>query len=321
VTELAFATSGTTGTPVTWLRTPAQVDAEARVLHATVVGVVDRVVSYAPPQHLYGRAAGVELARVLDVPLTRAWADPLSLADLVPGERCLVVCLPSTWHLLLRAPTALRGCRVTALHSTARTTEVVYEVVDRFGGEDFRAADVLGSTETGAVAYRTIDPDTRDAAEYQLMPDVDLVTEGVEEQRLRISSPRIGRRDDMAVRPDMWTLPDIVVPTGDRRFRHLGRAGRLVKVNGRRCDLDQVEKLVRDLVAGDEADGEIEIACVPVPDAIRGEHYELHYTGPDDRIDPAGLRARLASMRGDLPAPRVIRKVAQLPDAPAIVPT
>lgn len=303
--EIAFATSGTTGPAVTWLRTPGQLAAEADLLIASTVGEVDRVICFAPPHHLYGGIFGVMIPRTLGVPVVSAWPDPLTLPAPEPDERTLLVCLPSTWSLLLRHTRTLAGCRsVLAVHSTARTTDATYEVAHRLRGTGFRGVEVLGSTETGAVAVRTVDADRRQDAEWELLPDVRWAPTGARPQALRVGGPRLGRRRDMARRPRSWPMPDLVVPTGARRFRHVGRSTGLVKVNGVRCDLDQLEALVREHLP------DVRVACVPVTDPVRGEHYDLYYDAP---MPPAELRVRFAGIRGSAPAPRAVRRVAHLP--------
>jgi hypothetical protein len=136
-----------------------------------------------------------------------------------------------------------------------------------------------------------------------LLPDVTWLREGDGEQRLHVRSPRIARRTEMTEPPPSYRMADLVVPTGERLFRQVGRSNGLVKINGRRCDLDGVATLVRRLVPGTQ------VCCVPVPDPLRGEHYDLYYTtGPE----PAELRARLAELRGDVPAPRSVVRVAAI---------
>ncbi|HYN94072.1 MAG TPA: hypothetical protein VES42_09525 [Pilimelia sp.] len=284
---IAFETSGTTGPPVAWWRTAAQLDAEARLLH-TLLGRVDRVVNFAPPRHLYGRIFGVELPRLLGVPAVPAWDDPMTLPRLRAKGRHLLVCLPSTWPLLRWHLARLRDHDVVAVHSTARTTGAAYEVVERLR---MPALEVLGSTETGAVATRAIGREVRD---WTLLPDVTRLDD--DEGRLHVRGPRLAH--SLAT----YRLADLVEVTGDRTFRHIGRATALVKVNGRRCDLDGVAALVRRIVPGSQA------RCVPVRDPLRGEHYDLYYTaGPE----PAELRRLLAAAHADVPAPRTVHRAAR----------
>ncbi|HVK24950.1 MAG TPA: hypothetical protein VM677_26625 [Actinokineospora sp.] len=294
--DVPFATSGTTGDPVTWFRTQDQLAAETHLL-AELVGTVEQVVSFAPPHHLYGRLFGVELPRLLGVDVVPAWDDPLTLPTLATDV--LIVCVPSTWSLLRRHLPTLAERRVVATHSTARTTLSCYDVAAALPG--LAGIELLGSTETGAVATRRIDPVERHQTEWTLLPDVDQVADP---DRLHVRGPRIGRRHDMARPPGSWLMPDLITPTGPRTFRHLGRAGRLVKVNGKRCDLSAIESLVR-------VTAQVEVECVPVVDQIRGEHYDLYYTS--ETLTPADIRTRLAEVRGDNPAPRLVHRMELLP--------
>ncbi|MFI1016622.1 AMP-binding protein [Streptomyces sp. NPDC020965] len=312
-TEIAFETSGTTGTPVTWLRTPEQLRAEAELLVATV-GRMDRVVSFAPPHHLYGRIFGVEIPRLLGVPATLCWQEVLVPRVLDPSARTLLVCLPSTWQLLLHQLPTLAACRqVIAVHSTARATDAAYEVARRLTGTGFQGWEVLGSTETGAVATRPIrpapDPGARDHGEWRLLPDVVRrdPAPGSGGGALTVGGPRLARRPG-APAPAALTMPDLVVPTGPRTFRLTGRVPGLVKVNGVRCDLRQVERAVRAVLPDADADA----ACVPVADEVRGEHYTLYYASAGGPA-PGELRSRLAGALGSVPGPRWVVRVRRIP--------
>ncbi|MFE7132311.1 AMP-binding protein [Streptomyces sp. NPDC057638] len=303
---VAFATSGTTGAPVSWLRSPAQLTAEAELL-ATVVGPVDQVVCYAPPRHLYGRIFGVELPRRLGATVLPRWDAVLEPLVVVPEARTLVVCLPSTWPLLLRAAPALAACReLVAVHSTAEVTRAAHRVVQRLSGTGFRALEVLGSTETGAVATRAIGPYGEDGDDWRLLPDVGWTRPaGRDPRRLTVSGPRLARRPG-APPTGAVTMPDLVVPTGPRSFRRTGRGPGLVKVNGVRCDLDRVERLVREALPGTDA------VCVPLADEVRGEHYALYYASAE-ALSPAELRSRLAGTLGSEPAPKAVVRVGRIP--------
>lgn len=305
--ETAFATSGTAGEPVTWLRTADQLTAETRLL-SELVGPIDQVVSFAPPHHLYGRLLGVELPRSLNIPVLAAWDDPMALPELSRGARHLVVCLPSTWALLRKHLPTLAERRIVATHSTARTTKAVYDVACRLPATGFCGLELLGSTETGAVATRRIDPVARDQADWTLLPDVRLAEDS---NRLHVCGPRVGRRQDMAQPPESWLMPDLITTTGPRTFRHLGRFSQMVKVNGKRCDLSSIETLLRTSVS------HVDVACVTVVDDVRGEHYDLYYAS--DTLTPADIRTHLAKVRGDNPAPRAVRQVAEIPRAAGAV--
>ncbi|MBZ4322012.1 acyl--CoA ligase [Streptomyces sp. SCA2-4] len=306
---MAFRTSGTTGEPVAWLRTETQVRAEAELVLECLLGPVDHVVSYAPTTHLYGYLYADVLPRLTGARVEHAWRDPIAPPRIPDGRRTLLVCLPSTWEPLVRHTAELaRHSGLIALHSTGPTTPAAHRTVARLRGTGFRAVELLGSTETGAVAHRSVAPEGEPPPPWRLLPDV--AWPGADrdgEQRLRVSGPRLARRWDQASPPADHELSDLVIRAGERSFHHLGRAARLVKVNGRRCDLGRVEALARTCGRG------LDAACAAVPDPLRGEHYELYYAAPDPALDPAVLRSRLARLGPDLPAPRAVHRVARIP--------
>ncbi|MFF8837877.1 AMP-binding protein [Streptomyces sp. NPDC015130] len=316
---MAFSTSGTTGPPTDWLRTPAQLTAEAALL-SEVLGPVDHVVCHAPPRHLYGWIFGVEIPSLTGVPVTAGWDRPLEPPEWDPAARTLLVCLPSTWQVLVRDLPRLARCReVIAVHSTARVPTAAYEVIERLAGTGFRALEVLGSTETGAVATRPMNPVTREDGIWRLLPDVDWADgppgPGPDGVRLAVTGPRLAHRPGEAV-PGSVVMPDLVVAAGAppgaaapvREFRRLGRSPGLAKVNGVRCDLGRVEQLARRLVPG------ADVACVPLADEVRGEHYALYYAA-DGAPGPTALRDLLATVLDGVPGPRSVARVRYIPRA------
>ncbi|TDC24537.1 acyl-CoA synthetase [Streptomyces sp. 8K308] len=318
--EAEFTTSGHTGDPVAWRRTHAQLRAEATLVADAAVGPagsLDHIVNFAPIHHLYGHLFGEVLPRLWDVEVHQAWRDEVTAVPPLRGAaRTLLVCLPSSWPLLRRLVPALRRLpSVVALHSSAAPTEAAGEVVRALDGTGFRAVSLLGSTETGAVAHRPVAPTGVEPGPWRLLPDVTLLPDpcpdagGEGAHRLRVASPRLGRRADMAAPPASWRLADVVRPLGPREFDYLGRTSRLVKANGRRVWLDQVEAAVRAALPG------VEAVCLPVSDPVRGEHYEVCLAAGSV---PAGtgareVRAAIGAALPGAPGPRAVHTVPELP--------
>lgn len=94
--------------------------------------------------------------------------------------------------------------------------------------------EIFGSTETGAFAWRS---GPEQPPLWQPLPGVEIACG--EDGLLRVASPFIGGSGQCA-------LADRIVPAGDGRFRFEGRADRIVKIEGKRVDLQQLE---RDLLA------------------------------------------------------------------------
>lgn len=315
--EHVFTTSGHSGRPVEWLRTEEQLAAETALLVSTVTGPVDRVVNFAPPHHLYGNLLGERLPAALGIPVQHLWHDPLQAPALSPGERTLFVCVPSAW-LVLRSLTDRIAAlpAAVAVHGTGPVTRATAQVTAALSGSGFRAVELFGSTETGAVAHRT--PAARPEPEplWQLFDDVSLVRrrpagparrEAGGEQPLRVASPRLARRRDMSSRPREWELEDVVRPAGERHFAFLGRSTRLIKINGRRFRLETVEDTLRAALP------HVDAVCVPQRDEVRAEHYELFYADALGTVTEQDLRARLTGLLPGVPPPRAVRRVGAVP--------
>ncbi|GAA3873271.1 hypothetical protein GCM10022243_43030 [Saccharothrix violaceirubra] len=307
--EFPFSTSGHTGTPAVWLRTEEQLHAETALIADAVIGDVDQVVSFAPREHLFGRLFAEILPARLDIPVVHVGHDPVGLPPEVAGRRTLFVCLPSSWLVLrhmLRQVAELPA--VVALHGTGPTVPATAQVVDALADTGFRAVELFGSTETGGIAQRRIVGRGTRPAPWTLLPDVEFVDATDEaDQWLHIRGPRLARRADMAARPTSWRLPDLVRRVGPRSFEFDGRASALIKVNGRRCNLEELSTTLRTLVPG------LDVACLPVRDPVRAEHYELFYsaTGPDP--DPRQVLDRLGAAVADFTPPRAVHRVPLIP--------
>jgi acyl-coenzyme A synthetase/AMP-(fatty) acid ligase len=308
--EEAFSTSGLTGEPVSWSRTQHQLHAEVALLAESLIGQVDRVVNYAPTSHLYGRLLGDLLPKHLGVPVQHSWDTPWLVPEVATDERTLLVCLPSTW-LMLRSLADRAGDlrNVTAVHSTGPATPATRRLLATLAGSGFRAVEILGSTETGAIAHRTLLPRPARPSVWTLFPDVDLVTDSdsVAEQPLRVRSPRIARRADQDRPPEQLTLEDLVRPAGERHFELLGRATRLIKINGRRLHLEDVEHEVRARFPG------VDLVCLPRRDEVRAEHYELFYAEDTGEVTGQDIQAVLAETFQGVPVPRRVVRVPAVP--------
>ncbi|MFD4401539.1 hypothetical protein ACFWPH_02120 [Nocardia sp. NPDC058499] len=309
MTELGFETSGHTGAPVTWLRTHEQLAAEAVLIADDLIGDIDQIVSFAPKRHLFGHLFGVQLPEQRGVPVLHVDHTPIGLPPTTAGKRTLIVCLPSSWLMLRHMLGQLRALpSVVALHSTGPTVPATTEVVSALADTDFRALELFGSTETGGIAYRQIPPLPAEPPLWTLLPDATFA-DTVEEngQWLHIRSPRLARRSDMAEPPESWRLPDLVHRSGSRSFKFEGRASALVKINGRRCNLDEVSSTLRTLVPG------VDVACLPVQDPVRAENYELFYSSPELELGPEQVIDRLATTIAEFVMPRSVHRVNRIP--------
>jgi acyl-coenzyme A synthetase/AMP-(fatty) acid ligase len=301
--EVGFPTSGHTADPVVWLRTTAQLRAEVELVVAAALGPVAQVVTFAPRNHLYGHLFGDVLPDLLGVDVVDMSADPLAAAPFVPGRPTLYVCLPSSWRVLrgsVPADASMAGS--IALHSTGPVTTAAARSVRELTARGLAAVELLGATETGGIAHRALGGGP--TPPWHLLPDVTLVEDAGREGTclLHVRSPRIGRRADQPAPAATHRLADVIRPLGGGRFLHLGRSTRLIKINGKRCDLATIEDALATAVPG------IDAVCVGMRDQVRGEHYELFYThAPDDAA------TRVAAALARFPSPRTVHRVDRLP--------
>ncbi|TDD37552.1 long-chain fatty acid--CoA ligase [Actinomadura sp. KC06] len=262
-------TSGTTGTGQTWRRTREQMWAEAGLLADLLrPGEPQAVLSFAPPRHLFGALATVLAPAKLGV---RTWYRPRFFGTMPPPEQAnwAVIAVPWTFAILRRNHAWVRAVRrLTILHSTASLPAPAAELRAAVGADRLRIVEVFGSTEAGGIATRTW---TGDDGPWELFPDVAFAAPqrpGGGEVPLEVSSPRLAFRAGGRP-PAMWRTDDFVEPVDARRFRFTGRRGRLVKINGRRVNLDGLEEGLRSAVPC------ADLAVLPVPDELSGEHLDL----------------------------------------------
>ncbi|MFD9409292.1 hypothetical protein ACFWBN_20060 [Streptomyces sp. NPDC059989] len=295
--DYAFHTTGSTGEPVRRTLSGARLRADSEQLARLLSPYEPQaVIGFAPSRHAYGASATVLLPAVTRLPV---WFWPAFDCPPPPvtARRIAVVAIPRTFRILARHPGWLAAFEhITFLHSSA---ELPPEAVRLCDGRRTAMVEVLGSTETGAVAHRTgWDPD----GPWTLLDDVSFAgPRGGREVPLTVSGPRLSAHHEM---------DDLVRPLGDRQFLRLGRRAHPVKVNGVRRDLDGIAARLRALLPG------ADVTCVRAADPQRGETYDVLVAGGGPLTED-GVRA-LA--RGLGAAPREIRVVDRIPRNPLAPP-
>ncbi|QVQ51823.1 acyl--CoA ligase [Spiractinospora alimapuensis] len=264
----------------------------------------DAVLSFAPPRHVYGALATLLMPARLGRP---AWYRPQYFGHMPApaGRRWTIVAVPWTYSILLRQRAWIEQVsHISVLHSTAMLPPTAERLLRRLGPDKMSLTEIFGSTETGGIAWRTRE---RDDPPWNLFADVEYAktTEDGREAPLVVRSPRLAIGASGA-RLDLWETGDYVTPDGDRRFRFSGRRERLVKVNGRRVNLDVVESDFRSVLPC------ADLACLPMSHDVSGEHIELLIVpGPDGVRGEDDVRGRLAAAQGQL-QPRQITFVPSI---------
>jgi acyl-coenzyme A synthetase/AMP-(fatty) acid ligase len=229
--HLAFFTSGSTGAPKRIAKSLAMFECEAQTLDEVWGSDGGRAVfATVPHQHVYGMSFKIMWPLATGRPFRTETNDiwePL-LTALTPGAT--IVSSPA--HLTRmsglaslgpdRRPSRVFSAGAPLVEDAALEAERVLGV---------RPIEIFGSTETGAIATRH-----RKDESWQLLPA--FAMRCGEDGRLSLLSP-YGARE--------WIeTSDLVAPAAGG-FRWLGRADRVVKVEGRRVDLGAVEQALVDL--------------------------------------------------------------------------
>ncbi|CAA7626554.1 AMP-binding protein [Magnetospirillum sp. UT-4] len=296
---IAFHTSGSTGEPKRVLRGLAALDGEIAALQALwgarLAGAP--ALSMVPLHHAFGLVFGLlwPLAAGRAVFRRRCDAPEEALRQELAGA--VVVSSPA--HL-----TRLDGLAPLAPESRPRLVLSAGAPLPEAAAADARAlfgapvAEIYGSTETGAIATRP-----RDGGDPAWIPLPGYRVEATAEGLLRLHAP--GGTAELADR----------IAVEDDGFRLLGRADRIVKIEGKRVALDEVERDLATLAEVAEArvlllDGPVPtLAAVVVPSATGAETLAAEGAFRFGRR----LRRRLSARLDFASLPRRWRFVAALP--------
>jgi acyl-coenzyme A synthetase/AMP-(fatty) acid ligase len=259
-TPLSFFTSGSTGAPKRVSKTLAHLDREAQAVDALLGSIVPRGVrvrSTVTHQHVYG------LTFRLCWPL--ASGRPFTSVSNEYWETALAAL--NRDEALITSPAHLTRLAGIAPLPPARHPSLVLSAGAPLGDEAAEIAagvfgvpvtEIFGSTETGAIAWRRRD---RAAATWCPLPGVTI--ESNPDGLLCVRAPHVPG--------DEYVGSDRVVIEADGNFRFQGRNDSIVKIEGQRVSLPELEEHLRRLpwitdvavVVLDEAAGQLAAAVVP----------------------------------------------------------
>lgn len=229
---LTLYTSGSSGAPKAVSKTLAQFDAEVRTLETqwgAMLGQAPMLASV-PHRHIYGLLFRVFWPLAAGRAFDRAsCAEPLQLqARLERVGRAAVVSSPAHLDRWLALPgfDALSPTPCVYFSSGGPLgEETANAYTSRFGAAP---VEIFGSTETGGIAWRR--RDISDA--WQAVPGAELKCDA--DGALIVRSAHLGH--------DGWHRTDDAVSFDeDGRFRLKGRLDRVVKLDGKRVSLPEIE--------------------------------------------------------------------------------
>lgn len=229
---LTLYTSGSSGTPKPIHKTLAQFDAEVHTLErewGELLGDAT-VLASVPHHHIYGLLFRVMWPLAAGRAFDRAVCiEPQQVQSRI--EQCGATVVVSTPAQLSRWP-ALPGFATLAPVPRAffssggpLSAEAAAEYASAFGNAPI---EIYGSTETGGIAWRR----QNETAAWRPLNGVD-VRRG-EDGALNVRSPHLGH--------DVWhRTDDAIAFDDDGRFRLQGRLDRVIKLDGKRVSLPEVE--------------------------------------------------------------------------------
>ncbi|OYD81615.1 AMP-binding protein [Azospirillum brasilense] len=300
-TPLTFFTSGSTGEPKRVVRTLGMLEAEALATEAVLgrlAGPTARVHATVPHQHVYGLNFRLLWPLVTGRPFASAmhelWETALAALD---AGSVLVTSPAHLTRLAGIAPLPPSRCPALVLSAGAPLPEpAAREAAAVFGTP---VTEIFGSTETGAIAHRR-----REAGDPSWRPLPGVVAGRTPDGRLRVGATHVEGREHVG--------SDLVEMAEDGGFRVLGRADRIVKVEGKRVSLPEVEaQLRRSPLVADAAVLTLEQLCAVVVPSAEGAA----------RLADLGafrfgrsLRRELSAVLEPAGLPRRWRFVSRLPD-------
>lgn len=294
-------TGGSTGKPRLWSKTPLNLFGEALHLAETFrIGPSDRILATVPSQHIYGLLGSVLLPFVASAQvLRRTYTFPQEILSAWQSEAVTTLVGVPIHYRALRSGD-LRRCSLRLALSSAAP-------LDAGDASFFREktglaiTEIYGSTETGGIATRS---DGAADGAWEPFPAVDW----------KIRSRHLCVRSGF-ISPDLpcdgegfFMTADRAVRAGGNRFSLLGRADHIVKVAGKRVDLEEVREKLRRIPGVTDA----YVTAAPLNGMRQAEIAALVASDRPDRE----LRAAIRLMDGQYGRPRRIRIVKTIPFLP-----
>jgi acyl-coenzyme A synthetase/AMP-(fatty) acid ligase len=231
--RLEFHTSGSSGEPKRIPKTLALLDREIAVLEelwGSTIGDAS-VFGTAPHQHIFGLTFSVlwplAAGRCFSAHTYLMWEE--LLPELTP--RAVIVSSPAHLSRLAGLPPLPRDLHPSMILTAGAPLPLsaACEAIEVFGVEP---TEIFGSTETGAVAVRAT---AGEPARWRPLPGIE--TFRSDEGLLRLRSPYVPG-------DGVFQLADRIELFADGSFEFKGRADRVVKVEGKRVSLPEMEQQI-----------------------------------------------------------------------------
>ena len=264
---IGFVTSGTSSaTPTIIWKSWNALNTEAFTLMKEFkITTSSRILTMVPPVHIFGFLYSILLPTVSGASLISSQRWDLSLFEpcVLAQTADVIITVPPLWSVL---------ARMLPFFSVGFNAPLILTSGAAFGAErgtaaqnlrcklslGFRIVDIVGSTETGGIGFKTVAGGKLDAR-FKLFDGVNILPPTSTDSQWRVSSPFT---DD-----EPLAVNDIFTPTpGHRTFQYEGRSDRIVKIGARRFNLADLESAISQSANGST------VACLfkQDPDSSKG---------------------------------------------------
>ncbi len=236
---LRLFTGGSTGIPRIWSKTPGNLLKEVFYLHrAYRIGADDRIVATVPPNHIYGLLYAILLPLAASATvMAETPTFPQEIISAVDRHRATVlISVPVHYRILNGQPPFGKNLRIAFSSAGALDPG---DGLAFFRQTGTPVTEIYGSTETGGIAGRR-----REAGEVSFHP-FDAITWSVTGDRLRIRSDFLS--PELATDADGYFATADRVAAADDGFLLRGRSDGIVKVGGKRVDMEKVRETLMGL--------------------------------------------------------------------------
>lgn len=295
---LSLFTGGSTGKPKLWLKTPGNLFGEAFHLAAALpVGPADVILPTVGPRHIYGLLGSVLLPFVASARvLSRTCTFPREiLAALRKEAATVLLSVPAHYRALGAAEPGRHTLRLALSSAAPLDPGDAALFLEKTG---LAITEIYGSTETGGMAVRKYGENHGSWRPFACL-DWKIV-----EDRLCVRSPFVS--PDLPCDGDgFFMTADRVAGDGGNGFRVLGRVDHIVKVAGKRVDLEEIREKVLRIPGVTDA----HIMALPLAGARQSEIVALVSSDRPARE----VRAAVRSMEDPYSRPRRVRIVRAIP--------
>lgn len=298
---IGFFTSGSTGAPKICTKSQAQILSETTMQLALWGAPQGPVLGTVSHQHIYGLLFRVFWPLMAGRPIEALRQELWEAVALRARGGCVIVSSPA--HLS-RIPEALELSHLPTHIFSSGGPLALASAKDTLVKLGRTPVEVLGSTETGGVAWRMQEGE---GALWTPLPQVEITAD--EEGGLAVRSP-FTDSDDFVV------MGDRVTRHADGRFSLHARLDRIVKIEGKRVSLPRVEDALRAL----EEIADVSVVDLPDRSGALGAVVVVAHSGQVALIEQGPfrfsrlLRRALSARLESMELPRLWRFVERVPE-------